>query len=63
MPIRYCTDQGLWSVWDRGDTSPNIWSGDTITGVLPLFEESIEVKLCLFVDFVAFYFTKTHILL
>jgi len=48
----------------QGDTPPpNIWTGDTITSVPPIFEESRQVKLALFVDFMAFYLIKTHILL
>ena len=43
------------------ETSPNIWTGDTITSV-PHHLMS-QVKSSSFLDFVAFYFTKTHILL
>ena len=51
------------SVWIGGTHPQCLDWGYTITSVPPLFEESSQVQLCLFVDFVAFYFTKTHILL
>ena len=53
----------------QGDTSPNIWTGGhyfqksyQVYKCPRIFEESYQVY-SYFVDFVAFYFTETHILL
>ena len=40
------------------DTSPNIWTGRTLSQVSPHYLKSQD-RLSLFVDFMAFYFTKT----
>jgi len=50
--------QGRWLVWVRRNRPPIFGPGDTITSV-PHHLMS-QVKLSLFLDFAAFYFTKTH---
>jgi len=76
--------QGRRSLWDRGDTSHNIWTRGTLLWVSPIIwgvnssqvttsvpfnHEVVMVKirsifqLTLAVFFMAFCFTKTHILL
>jgi len=43
-----------------GGHAPVFGPGYTITCLPSLFKESTQIKLSLFVDFMTFYFTKTH---
>jgi len=56
VPAKGQQSRALITMGLGGRPPPNILAG-------PLFEKSTQVKLSLFVDFIAHYFTKTLILL